>query len=168
MKKLFIFTLIFILPLLLISCSTEPVERDISNIYIYHCGGGSRPYEEYKIDFKNNKFTILYRGGYTGRIDEVKKDSPVVKSLSDSSIDEFFEAKKEYGFDNWENEYINNAFEDGHEWGIVIDYSDGNKKEIKGSNAYPETWDEMFVAFENLTGENVLRVKADRLEKLLS
>jgi len=161
LKKISILLLLFSL-LILASCSKNITNTNIKNIYVYHCLESSIPFEEYDIDFQSRKFTIIQREGFIDRPDEVKKDSPVKKSLSVNSIEEFINAVEKYGFLDWENEYENiRGLRDGHQWGIDITFIDGTKKEIKGSNNYPDTWNEMLIAFENLTGENVLYTKSD-------
>ena len=161
MKKLIIFlSFIFIFS----SCSDKNTQKNISRLYIYHCSESSVPFEEYEIDFFQREFTILVRGGFIGMTNEVTKDNPVIKSLSEEDINEFLSHAEEKGVTNWKKEYNNIAVEDGHQWGIVIAFTDGSKKEIKGSNAYPETWDAMNDAFEALTGENILHVRSDWLD----
>lgn len=144
--------------------NADATEKNISSIYVYHCSSSSVPFEEYKIDLHNKEFTILIREGFTDRTDEVKSDSPVIKVLSDNAMEEFIDAAMENGFCDWENEYDNLNIDDGHQWGITLDFSDGTKKEMTGSNAYPDTWNEMLTAFVNLTGENVLFTEANWLD----
>lgn len=159
--KKVIYSLLF-LSIVFVSCSkSKPVQTSIDNIYIYHSMEGSK-FEEYKIDFKNKEFTILVRNGFINMVNEVKRDSPIVKPLDMDSIDDFLSTAQESGFENWEKSYNNYNVDDGHQWGITISFSDGTEKEIKGSNAYPETWNEMYVAFETLTGENILHWQSDR------
>lgn len=153
------------------SNSNDSVSKAISSIHVYHCAGSSIPFEEYEIDLKNKKTTILVRGGFIGRTDKVKEGSPVIKNISDDSIKEFLNAARENGFENWEEEYMDTSIKDGHQWGITISFSNGIKKEIKGSNEYPYTWNKMLAAFKNLTGENILweeAVESNNSKKAIS
>lgn len=148
--------------IVLVSCSkNESVQRSIDSIYIYHCSESSIPFAKYKIDFTNKEFTILVRGGFINMTDEVKEDSPIVKTLDADSINTFLSVAGKNGFEDWEESYVNYNVDDGHEWNITISFSDGTEKEIKGSNAYPKTWNEMYVAFETLTSENILHWKSE-------
>ena len=163
MKKISILFLVITL-LLLGSCSmnrSNDKNRSISEIYVYHYSETADPFEEYKIDFVNKEFTILARekvfAGAQGHA--VKRDSPVVKKLSDDMIEDFLKAAKKNKFADWEEHYADPDIMDGHQWRIDITFSDGTVKEISGSNAYPKTWDAMYRAFERLTGEKVLFVK---------
>ena len=156
--------------LILTSCSntdilptsnTDITHGSITKIYIYHCSESSIPFEEYEIDFSQKKFTILVRGGFIGMTNEVKKDNPTIKILEDESINAFLLTAQEKGFTEWEKFYDNDVVDGGHQWGILVSFSDGTEKEIRGSNAYPETWNEICDAFQNLTGENILFTKSD-------
>ncbi|MBN1891748.1 MAG: hypothetical protein JW780_03135 [Clostridiales bacterium] len=82
-------------------------------------------------------------------------------ALSDDNIEAFLEQCGRIGFLEWRDKYIEPDICDGHQWGITILFKDGSTKEIVGSNAYPDTWNDMAEAFWELTGENILLVRND-------
>jgi hypothetical protein len=137
-------------------------QKPIDVIYIYHEAFGQR-YPEYKIDLKNKQFWEFTSDGYDNFI---TRDSSAenegftfVCSLNEEKIETFILKSSRYGFTKWKNTYKNKNILDGHQWGITILFSDSTKKEIIGSNKYPETWNEMYDTFESLTGKNILLLK---------
>ena len=42
----------------------------------------------------------------------------------------------------WKLSYENNQIMDGTQWSLILTFSDGNKREIYGSNEYPALWDD--------------------------
>ncbi len=146
------------------SIGVDTDQKTIDAIYIYHEAFGQR-YPEYKIDLINKKFWEFTSDGYenfTARDSSSDNEGfTFVCNLEDDKIETFILDSSRYGFTNWEKSYKNNNIVDGHQWGITIMFSDSKKKEIIGSNKYPETWNDMYEAFENLTDKNVLLFKGE-------
>jgi hypothetical protein len=84
--------------------------------------------------------------------------------LDDEKIAVFVRQSARHGFTAWKELYDNKYVYDGDQWGIRILFADGTEKTIRGSNAYPKTWNDLYADFEDLTGENVLLFKSDRFE----
>ena len=120
---------------------------------------------EYKIDLKNKQlweYTARTAvGPYIPRDESAENEGyTFVRDLEDGNIRAFLNSAARYGFAGWDTSYNNLNTYDGYQWGITITFSDGSEKEMSGSNAYPDAWDKMRGAFENLTGENILRFES--------
>ena len=154
-------TAVFIL-IILCLCNTSCQKNDqkpIDIVYVYHEGFGQR-FPEYKIDLKNKKFWEFTSEGYenyTARDSSSENEGfTFVCNLEDDKIETFIQDSSKYGFTNWNESYKDYSIVDGHQWGITIMFSDSTKKEIMGSNEYPETWNDLNDAFETLTGKLLL------------
>jgi len=106
-----------------------------------------------RIDLKNKEYWKA--GPIKTSLSEV--EYTFVCDLEDNKITDFLRAAQAYGFLSWEEEYLpEGIIYDGHQWGIVIHFSDSTEKGMYGDNSYPETWDEMYKAFKDLTGSVIL------------
>lgn len=105
------------------------------------------------MDFENCTFT--YAISYDG---DDKQSVIQSKKLDPEALHEFADACSEYKLLGWGPKYINFCAMDGHQWTVSIVSADGETEYISGSNAYPDTWEEMGYAFYELTGENCLRL----------
>ncbi|RUS41945.1 hypothetical protein [Cohnella sp. AR92] len=159
--------LLFLLIFIFTSCEDALKMNGVSQIYVYHSSEGIRD-TEYNIDFVERKF---YK--YTLNFDNpIERDSSLkndgydnVINLSDEKIQNFLKKANKYDFLDWKEKYIDNQIEDGHQWGIIITFSNGRKHEIEGSNKYPSTWDDMYSEFEKLTGTNILLLRSDWMKE---
>jgi len=143
-------------------------QKKINEIYVYHSELGLHS-PEYKIDLKNKQFWefVCDWSNKELRIRDSSSENEgftYVCDLDQEKIDDFIRKSSRYGFTLWDNSYYNNNIEDGHQWGIIITYFDSSQYKITGSNEYPETWDKMLKAFEDLTGSDILIFNSDWLE----
>jgi hypothetical protein len=131
-------------------------QKEISRIYVYHSGFGMRS-PEYLIDIENKTVFQFKMGEDYQKRDEMAENEgfTFVRELSDEGIEIFIRESARFGFTNWDEKYYDERVMDGHQWGITICFADSEKKEVYGSNAYPETWEDMAAAFINLASENV-------------
>lgn len=117
------------------------------------------------IDIKNKQFwefTSSYEENFTERNPSLKNEGfTFVRSLDEDNIEAFILDSSRYGFTDWKGVYKDDHIFDGHQWGITIIFSDATRKEVNGSNKYPETWNEMYDVFINLTGQDILLQKDD-------
>ena len=170
MKRILTISLLLLVCICFSSCQktyqtpkgVKTYQKPIDLIYVYHEAFGQR-FPEYKVDIKNKQFWEFISNSYENFVarDTTSKNEgfTFVCSLSEDKIETFILESSRNGFTNWKDTYENDNILDGHQWGIIIMFSDSTKKEISGSNQYPETWNKMFEAFENLTGENILLQK---------
>ena len=158
MKRIYLLTVIFLLLICTSGCSKSN-QKDIDEIYIYHSALG-QIFSEYKIDFTDEscwKYTTGIYGRYVRRDKSLENEGfTFVSDLDAEKIEQFLKDAARCGLTRWESSYINEGVFDGHQWGMIITYADATQSSVSGSNKYPETWDKMLKAFENLTGENVL------------
>ncbi|HHZ06853.1 MAG TPA: hypothetical protein GX401_08750 [Clostridiales bacterium] len=142
---------------------TPDFQTMVKSIYVCHYSMGSINHE-YEIDFSHNKFYEFYSEDNSDNSDRNKSKKnngyQEVTDLEAESVDVFFQQAMFYGFFDWEDEYVNESVVDDNDWVIEIKYNDGKKREITGSNAYPDTWDDMIPVFIDLTGVNVLEINA--------
>lgn len=129
-------------------------QKEISQIQVYHSGFGVRTVE-YWINLENGRLFEVFSG---------ECEPLFIKDLGNDEIQVFLRESARFGLTQWEERYVDPGICDGHQWGITIYFADGEKMESRGSNAYPETWDDMNAAFNELTGENVLLYKSDWLD----
>lgn len=138
-------------------------QKPIDIIYVYQSGFGQK-FPEYKIDLKNKQFwsfTSNLGKGYVARDSSAKNEGfTFVCNLNEDKIETFILSSSRYGFTDWNTSYNNPHLLDGLQWGVTICYSDGTRKQIDGSNAFPETWKPMCSTFVSLTGTEVLPAKA--------
>ena len=158
--------LLFVLTLLL-ACTfagcRDNYQKEIDSIYVSNSVFGQTA-PEYKIDLKNRQLWEYRADGGSGSMprNESAKDEgfTFVRDLDTEKVATFIRESARAGFTRWEGSYVNEQVTDGHQWSIRIMFADGTEKDISGSNAYPSTWDNMYTAFEALTGENVLLLKS--------
>ena len=147
-----ILMIIIISSLLLSGCQSDKQKREkpweIEVIYIENSYFGNRYID--KIDLVNKEHWIA--GPITYSQDE---EYSFVCNLDDGKIASFLHDVEKYKFLLWEEEYSPGIIHDGHVWSIEVCFSDNTEKVMRGHNQYPETWDEMSIAFEDLTGSIV-------------
>ena len=158
MKKAILVIIAFILCLMVVGCQDHD-QKEIDQVYIYHSGFGQIT-PEYKIDLKN-KALWAYKSDLMENYQERNRESEnegftFVCNLESEKIEDFIEKSIRNGFTKWHGFYDNPNICDGHQWGIEITYADQTATEISGSNRYPNTWNKMRKAFEELTGEDIL------------
>ena len=54
-----------------------------------------------------------------------------------------------YGFENWDDEYRKDSL-DGTNWYMIVKFGKRQFLERRGSNAYPDCWDEVIASFMHL------------------
>ncbi|MBP8081786.1 MAG: hypothetical protein KAZ87_01160 [Spirochaetes bacterium] len=163
MKKIFIITVLAIIVHIFVSCGGASLRKsDLNSIYVYHSSFGWRN-PEYKIDFKENMVYEFKADDYRTKRNEKAKNQGYQNSvkITEGKLDEFLKESRKIGFFKWNGFYNDEGILDGHQWGIEIVFSDGQKKKISGSNKYPAAWDEMYSEFEKLTGKNILLLKSN-------
>ncbi len=139
-------------------------EMQIARIDVRHSSFGMTEIE-YRIDLEDGSFWIYeissdYENYEPRNSDAENEGFTLVSELSDEEVEDFLEQCDRYNIAKWKSQYMNDDICDGHQWGMIILFTDGTHKEISGSNAYPGTWDEMREAFEDLTGEDILSVSS--------
>ena len=80
----------------------------------------------------------------------------LVGEFSYEEFEKFWVSAQKTGFMNWDDEYIDWDVLDGTQWEMVITSYDGSVKKIYGSNAYPESWNDLGEALKELTGIDIL------------
>ena len=137
-------------------------QKEIDEIYVRHSSFGMTEME-YKIDLKNVKvwkYTPENRYEMQQRDETAENEGyAFARDLDEKAIEVFARESARFSFTKWENSYVDEGVEDGHQWTIIINFADGEIRGVYGSNKYPQTWDKMRVAFEELTGEDVLGEK---------
>ncbi|MDR1563368.1 MAG: hypothetical protein LBS74_00200 [Oscillospiraceae bacterium] len=138
-------------------------QKEIDIIYVAHSGFG-QTLREHKIDLQNKQYfeyTAEIGEGYVPRDASAENEGfTFLSNLEEDKIAAFIRSSARYGFTNWKEAYNNYNVDDGDQWEIKILFADGTQKTITGSNAYPKTWNNMYKAFEDLTGENILLLKS--------
>jgi len=166
LKKLFPLALVVLLAVLLVGCNfATPKEIDV--VYVSYRDETGRIGYEQKVDLKEKQLWKYSSTAYDPN--RIVPSGPMaenegfvfVRDLDDDKIASFRREAERYGFANWADEYINPNVCDGDRWDIAIGFSDGTTKTVVGSNAYPTTWDKMFMAFEKLAGERILLFESD-------
>ncbi|TCT17133.1 hypothetical protein EDC18_101431 [Natranaerovirga pectinivora] len=134
--------------------------NDVEQIYVSHSSYGVRT-SEYKIDFTEKKFYQFNHGGsYKPRDKTLDNEGyQMITDISINHITIFNKKAQRYRFLRWKERYINHNVEGGHHWSIYIFFKDGEVKKIYGVHKYPLTWNKMLMAFEELTGSNILYKK---------
>ena len=170
MKKILVYLLLVCLCISGVACNRGDKEVKaeevvgIDEIYVYHSAFGQR-FPEFRIDLRKKEFweyTTDCCDKYVERDETAKDDGfTFVSNLDEEKIEKFLVDCSEVKFDRWEEEYINKSVCDGHQWGMTIKFSDARKLEIRGSNMYPSTWDNMLTAFKELTGKDILIFSSD-------
>ena len=134
-------------------------QKAIDEIYIYHSAFGQK-FPEYKIDFKNQalwEFTSDCCENYIPRDSSLENEGfQFVKELSEYKIEKFLAESDKYRLTAWQEHYENNSIMDGHQWGMIITFSDASTLKVFGSNEYPDNWKNMGLAFKNLTDLDIL------------
>lgn len=138
---------------------------EISRIDVRHSSFG-RTECEFRIELDEKSFRTFMSvpdfEHYEPRDAEAENEGfTYVCALSETDMETFLDQCNRLGFLDWQDKYIEVGLCDGHQWGITVLFKDGTTKEIIGSNAYPDTWNEMAEAFLKLTDENVLLVRSD-------
>jgi len=159
----------------------SPKEMDV--IYVSNVGLGLGTYMEHKVDLKNKKvweYNAWASGEYVQRDPAAEEEGfDFMRELNGCKIETFRRRANWCGFANWGEpnlllydwyrfvhrgeRYEANPIVIEDYWEITIVFADGTTKQ-DGSNSgtYPRTWDCMYDAFEELTGENILLYKKKR------
>ena len=125
--------------------------KDIEEIYVLNIYMDR--YYLNKIDLINKEFSKADLANDTHK----EQEYTFVCDLDDKRISDFILAVDDYKLLSWEEEYLPaGIIHDGHRWAIWIYFSDSTQQSMYGHNRYPETWNEMYLAFEELTGYVVL------------
>jgi len=83
-----------------------------------------------------------------------------VRYLSESDIATFRHRTITYGFACWFPYHIGPIT--GHHWRIEITFTNGSMQSFGGDTAYPLTWNHMYTAFYDLTGESILLQRSEQ------
>lgn len=144
-----------------ISVSHNIAQKGVNTVYFFL---------EYKIDLANKEFW-MYSGGTSDNYvlrDKTAENSGFVfvKDLSDEAIAAFLLEAAKCGFDAWSQQRYGEFSDGGYSWYFNIQLSESSLRERRycsssKSNVYPETWDDMAVAFKILTGEDILAKYTD-------
>ena len=156
MRKVILSVLLVLIVCAGLSACQEPYQKKIDEIYVYR-GNRFAPVPTYKIDLKNQKFFEYLWSALP--------EYRFVRDLSAEKIEEFLRESARCEFTEWKERYTNINVADGHQWKIIVTFSDSSSITSEGGNKYPETWDGMYAALENLTGENILVHKSDWLNQ---
>ncbi len=146
----------------------EDTSDRISRIDVYHSSFGMTM-SEYRIDLDGRSFSVFSPAmdgydEYAPRDPDAENEGfTPVSELSAEAVSKFRAQCEILNLTDWKEEYYNNDICDGHQWGMTIRFADGSERQIFGSNEYPDTWDDMREAFEELTGSDVLQVSSDWL-----
>ena len=155
----FLLLVSLLLGMLLVGCEKED-DRTINQVYVVllsYMDTDNHNTDIYKIDLLNKEFSIsevnLSDGGITSAKDA---EYTLVSILGDDEIAKFRKSAKKYSFAKWEEHYANPSIADGGGWQIMIVFSNGDTLNTSGSNAFPDTWDNMKEAFKVLLGQDIL------------
>lgn len=153
-NKIIIRIIICVVALFILYISIMYHACKIDSIYIAHMEMG-KVYVQYKVDLVNNMYW------------ENRKEYPVgedcddrfvlVTELEKEAVIGFRFASLFHGINFWKEQYLLDGVYDGHQWKMIITYSDGREKCIYGSNSYPSTYEELKQDFINLTGQDILK-----------
>lgn len=127
----------------------------IDSIYIAHMEMG-KIYVQYKIDLVNNMYWEDTENYSVGNRNAQDEGFIWGMELGKADIIGFRFASLLHGINFWKKQYLFEGVKDGHQWEMIINYSDGREKHIYGSNRYPSTYDELKQDFINLTGKDIL------------
>lgn len=129
--------------------------KKIDAIYIAHYGMGNMR-AEYKIDLKNKMFWENTLNKELIIRDEGAPNEGYVwgHELSFTAINKFNYDSMMHGI-HYLNEYYTNNILHGHQWHMIIYYSDGTEKNVIGDNNYPEMYDMLEQDFLNLVGKDI-------------
>lgn len=159
MKKLLAIGLCFLLVFAVTGCSkanenitnTTVAEEDegrefinpVQEIY-YNNSGLGRIKSEYKIDLTEGKvYSVNRQESELKGLEQAKEDDfKLMKTLKPTEVYQLLELTDDLKVRDWKNEYNNNSILDGEQWLMKIKFADGVIKKIKGSNAYPDNWEE--------------------------
>jgi len=114
-------------------------------------------YSEHKVDFVKKEYL---RAVSIHALDDVEEYT-YKSELTDEKIAAFLLAVEKYGMLSWKEEYfLPKAIFSDYSWSIIIHYSDSTEKRSLGAyENYPETWDDIYEAFFELTGDFVFNAK---------
>ena len=139
---------------------TGSVDKEVKNINVIYLSFTQLGLvtQEYKIDFVSKKvWEFDIRNGIQWRDPTAENEGyTFAGDLSDEKISSFLKDCSTYGMENWEEFYDNKTIIDGLQWSLKVVYSDSTIMKSAGSNAYPETWNEMQGAFQRLIGKTWL------------
>ena len=131
----------------------------VDEIYVYHSSFDTIEME-YKIVFADAKLWMYVNPVYPDDVPRNKSAKnegyTLAAYLEQDNIQAFYRDAAKYGLQTWLPHYDDMNIMDGHQWGVEITYADGTQQNIYGSNAYPETWNNMRTSFRQLTGEDIL------------
>jgi len=114
-------------------------------------------YSEHKVDLVAKE----YLRAVSIRAEDDVEEYTYKSELTDKKIAAFHRAVKKYGMLSWDEEYVSptGSFH-SYSWTIIIHYSDSTEKRSFGAyDNYPDSWDDMYEAFFELTGDFVLTEK---------
>jgi len=150
---LIIFLLGVILSTIVIGCRST--ENSVHMIIVRNYNEGY--YSEYKVDLVEKEY---FQAVSIHASDDVEEYT-YIDELTDEKIAAFLCEVEKYGMLSWDENYFypKEMFSE-YSWSIIIHYSDSTKKESHGAYGnFPESWDDMFDAFYELTGDFVLSEK---------
>lgn len=165
-KRITIVLLLLIIPIaltILVSQMKLNTQKSIDAIYVGSFTDVSG-HPAYKIDLKEEELWVypwFDQDSYIVKDPASLKGGATMYKLDSKKIQQFLLASKKARFTHWRASYDNQSIMDGHFWGITIVFSDSSEKQINGYSKYPRTWNQMYDAFEELTGQNILLVKPD-------
>lgn len=113
----------------------------------------------YTIDFEEKSFAGWYSGYFRG-----EEEREETATLTGEAVEAFRRSPAAEDLLGWGEVYYNMNVMDGHQWGVTLTFSNGETREICGSNAYPDGWDLVCDALLTLTGQNIMGIRNNWLE----
>lgn len=136
----------------------ERSPEELVRLEVQH-GSFGRIESKYTLDLSENSLTAWYSGYF-----QDADDREETVALTGEAVEAFRQSPAAESLLGWGEVYYNMNVMDGHQWGMTLTFSDGETREIHGSNAYPEGWDLVYDALLALTGQNVMDVRSNWLE----
>lgn len=108
------------------------------------------PDDLFYIDFTKDKEQVKYgtseQGGFSNFLTDEEADliegqTIEYLTLDDEEIDYFIRGFKEMKVEKWRRSYDDLSVEDGEQWGLTLEFADGETTRKSGSNAYPQNWE---------------------------
>jgi len=161
-----ILSLPFVLLYMIISFGSYIIHPVKIDTVCVHYNSFGQIYLEYKVDLKNKELW-KYDGGmyknYTARDKDAEHEGyTFVRDLDSGAVAKFRRQARRGGLSLWRDKYEPRRGDVIVEdyWFVTLLRSDGSERSSYGNGTnLPLTWDRMYAAFEELTGEQVLQYK---------
>ncbi len=131
--------------------------EELTKIKVQHRSFGRVEYD-YTLGLEENTLTAFTSGHLAG---PDVPDKEEILPLEQAAVERFLCGPAAARLVEWREVYLHLNYLDGHQWEITLTFQDGETRQILGSNAYPEGWDNLYDALYTLTGKNILDVRSD-------